>query len=216
MLTDYALDTYVAPELSRLGVPIIPSLASLHQAAATWLPEFLLNHMLRSEILPRERQFRFGLIRRTVAAVADYELARIALSEYSRNLPRVTSYFSALRHLEATVATTYQALALGAALVKRTKALFTDESSPYGRLFKVYVHSRHAHELFDSDQVPPELSMTVWLTHDGLKCVQATVLYTELAAMIEEIGRVSQVLVDPSKARPKDHGSEPNVPCPAA
>lgn len=218
MLTDYALDAYVAPELSRLGIPELPSLASLATVAVKWLPDFLLNHMLRFVLPPRERQFRFALIRRTAAAIAEYELGRNALGEYVRNPLRhvISPYFSALRHLEAAVAVTYQAQALGAALVDPKKPLFEDDSSPCGRLWKVYVHSRHADDLFDSAQVVPEQSLTVWLTNDGLACAGATVRYVELSAMIEELGRISEFLVDPSIPRPEDPGPATGHPFPVA
>lgn len=212
MLTDYALDAYVAPELSRLGTPELPSLASLATVSKNWLPDFLLNHMLRFALPPRERQFRFGLIRRTVAAIAEYELGRNALGEYVCNPLRhvISPYFSALRHLEAAVAVTYQAQALGAALVDPKKPLFDDHASPCGRLWKVYVHSRHSHDLFDSAQVLPEQSLTVWLTNDGLTCAGATVRYAELSAMIDELGRIVEFLVDPKPEDPSPVTGQPS------
>lgn len=205
ILTDYALDAFIAPELSKLGRPDLPSLASLNREGATWLPDFLLNHFIRFAPEPRERQYRFAVVRRTAAAIAEYELGRAALHEYVQLPMRqlVSPYFHALRHLEAAVAGTYQALSLASTLVDPTKPLFEDRKSDFGRLERVYVHSRHAHQLFDSQQVARDLTMTVWLTTEGLKCVEAVLTYTELADMLSMLGRVARTMVDPVTALPQ-------------
>ena len=203
-LTDSALDDFIAPELSKLGRPELPSLSALDQDASNWLSEFLLNHFLRYKLEPRERQFRFALIRRSAAAIAEFELGRTALEEYVRGTSRqlVSPYFRALRHFEAAAAGTYQALSLGSSLIAPARPLFDkkkDGDTDFARLERVYVHSKHADELFDSKQVNRDLTLTVWLTNEGLKCAQAVVTYLELTDMLTMLGRVARDLVDPSR-----------------
>jgi hypothetical protein len=203
-LTDSALDGFVAPELSKLERPELRSLSELELDAANWLSEFLLNHFLRFRLAPRERQFRFALIRRTAAAIAEYELGRTALEEYLDGTARqlVSPYFRALRHFEAAAASTYQALSLGSSLIERARPLFDkqkDGNSDFARLERVYVHSKHADQLFDSKQVNRDLTLTVWLTTEGLKCAQAVVTFAELTDMLVMLGRVARDLVDPSR-----------------
>ena len=76
----------------------------------------------------------------------------------------------------------------------------------------MYVHSKHADNFFDSKQVPRELPLTVWLTHDGIKCVQATVTYAELADMLGMLARVAALMAMP----PVPQTGPPGAPSPSA
>jgi hypothetical protein len=211
ILTDYALDAFIAPELSKLGRPDLPSLETLAEQAKTWLQDFLLSHMLVYSSEPRDRQYRFGFVRRAISAVEEYEFGRRALNEYIQQplRQRVGPYFRALRHLEAAVAGAYQAVALGSTLAAPGKPFFEKKhKSEFARLERIYVHSRHAHELFDSQQVPRDLTLTLWLTADGLKCVQGVLSYTELADILSMLGRLSTLIANPTTAPPPPTGSD--------
>jgi len=205
ILTDHALDAFIAPELSSLGQPQLPSLDTLNEEARTWLQDFLLNHLLRFAPEPRDRQFRFGLVRRAISAIGEYELGRAALTDYLRQPLRqlVGPYFHALRHLEAAVAGAYQAVALGSTLVAPGVPFFDKKGkSDIARLERIYVHARHADQLFDSQQVPRDLTLTVWLTTEGLKCVQGVLSYAGLANILSMLGDLSRHIANPPATPP--------------
>ena len=77
-LTSYALDTFVAPKLSRLTQCNAPGLTHLQDS---WLTNFVLNPMLLARIPEEQRKEIFNLLRRSEGAFYAYQNARIALSE---------------------------------------------------------------------------------------------------------------------------------------
>lgn len=93
-LSLYALDKFVAQELSQLtecrAVPIGPDFPDYE----SWLTTFVLNWMFRVPIPKDKAALAFTLIRRAEAAIADYEDARADLFALVTGEGKVSLYFA--------------------------------------------------------------------------------------------------------------------------
>jgi hypothetical protein len=185
----YALDTFVAQDLSQLTECQAASAAQEFPDCSSWLSSFVLNWIFRIPLTKEKAALAFALIRRAEGAVADYEEAREHLMNLVAGNRSISLYFRCLRRFESTLGMLYQSLdfvrkALGI-------RLFTQgDGSPYERLNLIYNKSRHS----NPETLPTGQLHAVWIKNDGLYTDGAKLTFNKLRDLICDIGRIADKL----------------------
>jgi hypothetical protein len=188
-LSMYALDTFVAQDLSQLTecrpAPIAPEFPDY----SSWLSSFVLNWIFRISLPKDKAALAFALIRRAEGAIGDYEEARTELASLVAGGRSISLYFRCLRRFESTVAMLYQSLDF----VRRAlgiKLFDPGDGSPYERLNLIYNKSRHS----DPETLPTGQLHAVWIKNDGLYADGANLTFDELRDLVRDIGRIADKL----------------------
>ncbi|MFK3741565.1 hypothetical protein [Massilia sp. TN1-12] len=183
-ITNYALDTFAAQEMSKLKHLSIISLADDFPSAHAWLAQLVLSRIFHGHVPDEKAALAFAIVRRTHAALQEWELASAAAKG---NLRSVGNYFSILRHVESCISSTWQALEFGRKPMG--EVLFTKEGehNVYKRLNWVYNVSRH----FDPQALPQGDLHRTWLSDDAIHTREHLVLFAELRDVIAMLGRIS-------------------------
>lgn len=188
-LSFYALDNFVSQELSQLTECRAVGVADAFPDRQSWLTVFVLNRMLRFP-LPREKAaLAFTIIRRSEAAITDYEEARELLAKLANSGKSISLYFRCLARFESTVAMVCQALtfirkALNIKLYKK------GDDSPHERLYEIYNKNRH----YNPETLPTGHLHAVWIKNDGLFVDGAHLTFAELRELVREVGRIADKL----------------------
>lgn len=112
--TNYGLDTLVAQEISALSECNAPDLAKYLAVADDWIHHLILNSTFRFPIETKYKPFFFGIIRRVLMALIEYQNGRtVLLSFLSGNKKNISLYFYALSYFEISVNLLYQAYEYG-------------------------------------------------------------------------------------------------------
>jgi len=188
-LSFYALDNFVAQELSQLNecraAPIAPDFPDFQ----SWLSSFVLNWMLRIPLPKDKAALAFALIRRAEAAIAEYEEARADLSALVAGKKDISLYFRSLRKFESAVSALYQALDFGRKALG-VKLFTQGDGSPYERLNLIYNRSKHA----DPEGLPAGQLHSVWIRNEGLAADGVSLAFDELRDLIGQIGWIADRL----------------------
>jgi hypothetical protein len=103
-LSNYAFDTFVSQDLSKLTECRAATIAPDFPDHTSWLSSFVLNWILNIPLSKDSAALAFALIRRAEAAIEDYEQARVDLATLVDRDRSVSLYFRCLRRFESTVA----------------------------------------------------------------------------------------------------------------
>ena len=124
-LSDYTLDIFIAPKLSKLTECNAPDLSDLTDQ---WLDNFILNNIFKLNLPDKERAYLLNFFRRVEAVFYEYNKARNALTEYiTTDRNRISPIFHALNHFETLFAQLHQAYEL---YEKRNYYLFSWNNVP--------------------------------------------------------------------------------------
>ena len=85
-------------------------------------------------------------------------------------------------------------------LFDRKKLFESGDKSFLDRLNLIYNAAKQANKTINSEQMPDEGTIPVWITNDGLKSKTAHVTFAELAEAIEEVARYAAILSNPPNA----------------
>jgi hypothetical protein len=84
------------------------------------------------------------------------------------------------------------------------KTVFTpNDGSPEERLNLLYNRSKHVDSAIRNGQMPPEGTLAVWLTNDGLESTDGHLSFAELAAILTELAVLARIFEDPISLREK-------------
>lgn len=183
-ISNYALDTFVAQDMSKLTQLSIKSLAEEFPNADNWFDQFVLRRIFQAHVPDEKAALAFAIIRRTHSALQEWELAGAAAQG---NLRSPATYFNVLRHLESCISALWQGLefarkSLGQDLFKK------GDGSAYERMNWVYNVSRH----FDPEALPQGDLHRVWLSDQAMHTREQTVSLDELREAIRMLARISQ------------------------
>lgn len=183
-ISNYALDTFVAQDMSKLTQLSIKSLAEEFPNADNWFAQFVLRRIFQAHVPDEKAALAFAIIRRTHAALQEWELASAAALGDLRSLG---TFFSVLRHLESCISSVWQGLefarkSLGQDLFKK------GDGSVYERMNWVYNVSRH----FDPEALPQGDIHRVWLSDQAMHTREQAVSFDELREAIRMLARVSE------------------------
>lgn len=189
-LSMYALDNFVAQDLSQLTecrpAPIAPEFPDY----SSWLSLFALNWIFTIPLPKEKAALAFALIRRAEGAIVDYEEARTHLTNLVGGDPSISLYFRCLKSFESTVAMVEQSFAFTRRALGRIKMFTSGDGSPYDRLNRIYNKSRHS----DPETLTPGQLHAVWIKNDGLYADGANLTFDELCDLIRDVGRIADNL----------------------
>jgi tetratricopeptide (TPR) repeat protein len=188
-LSLYALDQFVSQELSQITECHMAGVADMFPEYRSWLTNFVLNTTLRLSLPTKKRALAFAVIRRSEAAIRDYEEARELLTRLGDSRKTVSLYFQCLGRFESTIAMVSQAFefirkALGISLYEK------GSGTAYERLSLIYNKSRHE----DPEKLPTGHLHAVWIKNDGLFADETHLTFAELGDLVCEVGRIADKL----------------------
>lgn len=191
-LTNYALDTFVSQDLSKLTACAPQSLQAEFPERGDWLNQFVLRRIFQNHVSEEYAALAFIVVRRAEAALDEWELACSAATDEIR---RPSGYFKMLRHLENCIAALWQGLDFG------RKALHIElfkkgDGSVYERLNWLYNTGRH----FDPQTLPSGDLHRLWITNEGLNTREHSVSFEELRAALKTLAGMADKLAGGVKA----------------
>jgi hypothetical protein len=206
--SSYALDTFIAPKLSRLTVCSAKELAETESL----LSAFLLNSILVVRLRDPLHRYAFNLIRRVDQASYDYSQGRDHLVRYIQEKSRdvITPYFRALSHFEQCLATVAQAVSFAERLLGTSLSKPGDKSA-LERLKALYNASKHMDARIASGAFPEKAGTEVWIVNEGLECDNAALTFDELHELLVELQKLArQVAIELPKQR-QDRAKDKDV-----
>jgi hypothetical protein len=203
--TDYFLDNFVAHKLSLLTKCGTRELTT----NANWISAFVLTRAFTAPLPHKNRAYAFTFVRRAEGAFSAYRQARAALIEYVET-PRgnvFSPYFRALLNFEVCIAQCCQGCELLATASgeKHPRWKKKNDKSELGRLYKLYVDSKHMDEMIDGGKLPTEAAAAIWITNVGLESNRAAVTFDELFEALRHMGEIADqlsTLTPPTAAKP--------------
>ena len=196
-LSNYSLDTFVAPHLSELTSLDVPSLHNCTGEYGHWVNNFILNTIFRVRIEDRKRQLVLYFLRKVEGAFQEYHEGRDFLAAYlQKRNEAISEYFHALRHFEVAASLAYHAYDTVRTLVQTD--LFTQaDGSPLQRLNRLQNISKHANKELWRGDIPDNLSVPIWVTNSGIECHDTALSFTEFAELLQELAKLAEVLSNP-------------------
>lgn len=176
MLTDYALDAFVSQEMSKLTACAPESLASEYPEHIHWLNQFVLRRIFHNHVSEEFAALAFILVRRTEAALDEWELACAA----AHDVRKPSGYFKMLRHLENCISALWQGLEFSRRALNK-KLFEKGDGSVYERLNWVYNVARH----FDPQELPSGDLHRLWMSNNGLHSREHSVTFSEVRDAIK-------------------------------
>ncbi len=209
--SDYFLDTFIAPELSKFTVAEIPDLSEIGDETHVWIRNYMLSTatgLASPDWAGRPLYYNF--LRKTQGALGEYSLARRGTLRFLDARDLYTVYIDAINHWESTLSLAWQASCLFVTnpLVRNTKQKLkifdTRDDSPFERLDCLYGRTKHIEKAVRTDGQMPDLgTLPVWLTNDGLKATDKLLTFAELAKILTDLAARADALQDPLTAREK-------------
>jgi hypothetical protein len=210
--SDHALDTYMAPELSKFTSASIPDVSAYAQKREWWVRNFFLNSMLGTTVDAPVRQYMVNYLRRAELAFQEYELGRERTLNYLET-PRgggIGHYMAAIGHWEVFLGQAWHANQLLSYMVGwNGQGIFSQgDGSPEERLNFLYNRSKHAESSISGDFYPENGTLCLWLYNDGLKVKGdekkgGHLTFAEIFEILEELGKWADRIEDPGTLREK-------------
>jgi hypothetical protein len=189
-LTDYSLDTFIAPKLSLLTKCNAPELL----LSSNWLSPFILNTMFVIPIYPANsrRTCMVAFLRRAEATFLTYRKAREQLIEYLIPRPqRVFSlYFESVLYFETCLSQWSQAADILRA-VFQIDYFKTGDNSKEQRINSLYNDTKHLDEKRALGEIA-DATPAIWITNDGLEGRSGVLSFSELHEAVLEIGTLAR------------------------
>ena len=202
-ITSWACDRFVTPESSRIKSDPFPELPNSAEGHSDWLANFILNSMFRVDLEDRQRALRFSAIRKTQAALAEYSEASSSLSRYVGQSGRpIDCLFDSLRHTENCVLQAYQAFQL-ARMATGVKLFSVGDNSPLDRLRLLSNSVRHCDERLADGEAPSGATTPVWISDEAVCSLRASLMYTELTALLDTLCTIAQSVSASDASAPK-------------
>ena len=202
-LSNFALDKFVAPDLSKLTECNAIDMATHNDQQAQWVANFILNSILRAKVNQPYRAYTLMFLRRAEMSFVEHENGRIALQKYIKNRPDyITYYFQAVFHFETYAAQSYQALEI----IRKwsSQDLFKKgDNSTFEHLNRIYNRSKHADKNIFADQLPQDATMPVWVANNGLKTEGTTLTFGEMADILVLLSDIADKLSNPEVSSEK-------------
>jgi hypothetical protein len=210
--SDYALDTFVAPELSKFTDASIPDVSRYKESREWWVRHFFLNSMFRATVASPYRQYMLNFLRRAELSFQEYELARERTLKYLEN-PRnrgTGHYVAAIGHWEMFLSQAWHTYLLFSYIDGRNgKDIFKlGDGTEEERLNFLYNRSKHAESTINGDFYPKESTLCIWLYNDGLKVTSdlktdGHLTFLEMFGMLQEFAKWADLVEDPATLREK-------------
>jgi hypothetical protein len=210
--SDYALDKFVAPEMSKFTAASIPDVGEYNESREWWVRNFFLSSMLRGTPDPPYRQYMLNFLRRAELSFQQYELARDRTLKYLES-PRnkgTGNYMAAIGHWEVFLGQAWHAyLLLSYMAGQNGQGIFeSGDNSEAERLNFLYNRSKHAEKSINGAFYPEDGTLCLWLCNDGLKVTSGSqtdgqLTFLEMFSILEGLGKWADMVQDPVTLREK-------------
>lgn len=206
--SDYALDKFVAPEMSKFTAASIPDVSKYQDNREFWVRHFFLSTVTRATPSDPIRQYMANFLRRTEMAFQEYELARGRTVQYLET-PRgrgVSHYMAAIGHWEVFLGQAWHATLLLTYMagLDASKDIYKQEDgSIEQRMNFLYNRSKHAEKSINNDFYPKDGTLCLWLCNDGLKVVGSHLTFNEMAEVLGDLAMWADRVQDPATMREK-------------
>lgn len=189
------MDKYVAPGYSGFTAAKIPDMSAISKEQGHWVANFILGGSpLRVTLDDDTRSTFYNFLRRTEAAFLEYEEARQLTMTHLAD-PKPRQYIKAIGYWERFLSDADRAWAL---LDRGEKILFVkDDGSILQRLNLLYNRSKHIESAIKSSQLPPNGTLPVWLTNEGLEATDAKLTFEEMADILSDLAKWADAVQDP-------------------
>ncbi len=192
VFTDYALDKFVAREISTAAI-YVDSLAGELSGYEGWLNQFVMRRIFHAHVSDDRAALAFIMVRKAVAALAEWELMCAAAALGVR---RPSVYFEALRHCENCIAACVQGVEFGRRALG-IELFSKGDGSEFQRLNAIYNRGRHFHP----GELPSGDLYAVWFSGDSVRTHEYVLKLGELRKIVEMLGRIAKSTVEgPSHA----------------
>jgi hypothetical protein len=194
-------DKYVAPGFSSFTSAAIPDMSAVSQEQGHWLKNFILNSCFRVTVDDDTRRTLYSFLRRTEATFREYEAARRLTLAHLANpkTDTVSEYIEAIGHWEQFLSHADRAWAV---LIRGEQILFVkNDGSVFQRLNFFYNLTKHLESAIKSGQLPPDGTLPVWLTNDGLQAVDGKLTFTEISEILTDLAKWADAAQDPLTMR---------------
>jgi len=173
-----------------------------------WVQNYLLNTIFRGRYPDPHHQIAMAYMRRAEAVYQEYALARDSVLSYLSG-PReaVSKYFSSVYHFELFISQAYQAYMLMRHLLANSSLYENGDGSEFDRLNKLYNYIKHCDSKLCNGNFPENATMSIWLTNEGIHCMDAALKYSEIVEVLEDIANGANRFGDPVAVK-KEPGPE--------
>jgi len=210
--SDFALDKFVAPELSKFTAASIPDVSQYKEGREWWVRNFFLSSMLRGTPDPPYRQYMLNFLRRAELSFQQYEFARERTLKYLES-PRnrgTGNYMAAIGHWEVFLSQAWHAyLLLSYMAGLNGQGIFKPgDNSEAERLNFLYNRSKHAEKSINGAFYPEDSTLCLWLCNNGLKVTSdhqtdGHLTFLEMFGVLEDLGKWADRVQDPATLREK-------------
>lgn len=186
-LTNYALDNFVAKDVSKFTEHTLNSIAPRFPQHKHWLNNCLLNSIFSSPIPDDAKPGTFSIVRKGEHCLREYELALEFLEEFLNNERKISDYFRIISHLEVSLSSAYQVLEY----IKRIteEPFFKKGDGSVGeKLNRIYNISKH---LQKHTFIPQQLHL-FWLSNTGLCSSELDLSYQEIEEIVVGICDITE------------------------
>lgn len=171
-LSGHQLDTFIAPDLSRLKTCSAPEIPN----PPNYPNSLHLNNMFRARYKEAALISIANAIRRTSFAITNYGAGRQYLLTYVESLPdqKISAYFQALSYFETCILHTYTAMLLFKEFFRGDEQLenyfreSTEEMLDFNNAIK---HFDEDINNFKNDKNAKPLLNPIWITEDSIECL---------------------------------------------
>lgn len=182
-VSNYALDTFVAQDMSKLMQWSIKSLAEAFPSADKWLTQFVLRSIFQTPVTNEKAALAFAIILRTHAVLQEWESASAAAQG---NLRSVGMYFSVIGQLENCISSAWKGFELARKSVGQD-FFKKGAGSVYERLNRAYNVCRH----FDPQALSAGDLHRVCLSDETIHTLEQMIRFDELREAIPTLAGVS-------------------------
>jgi hypothetical protein len=185
-LSNYALDTFVSNNLSKLTEANAVPIGLDFPGHARWIATFVLNRIFQARVSEDRAALAFAMLRRAEAAVEDYDAGCAALSDFVGGEKSISTYFRCLRRFEGAVGATYQGFDF-ARHALATNLFEKGDGSPLQRLNEIYNVGRHQEPL----SLPGGALHAVRISNEGVHALSTSVAFKELRDLVGQLARIA-------------------------
>jgi hypothetical protein len=194
-LSNYSLDTFVAPHLSQLTAC---GAAPRRAVAVDFLGQAILSQALVKQLPVHLHVFRMAILRHYVIAAEEYQAFQTELQRYVAASERsVLTHARAIKHLESCILHAHITVecvqGLEGQISQRT------EPGPGGELYRlrqlnncIKHFDRDVAKVIGKKQSPP--LAPVWLTNRGVVSPKPRLDYQELVAVLDFLEKLAEGL----------------------
>lgn len=192
-LSNYALNTFIAPRLSELTECNANDMSHLKEK---WLNNYILNTIVKIGETNEKNAYFINFLRRAEAIFNEYENARIALIKYiSSERNNISPYFKALLHFETFFAQLHQAYQLIKTLTGH-EAYEPGDNSILDRVRKIHNTSKHMNERIEKSSKIDKKTCAIWITNEGVEFIDIgdniiNITFSELEEVMVELNQLT-------------------------